>query len=292
VKPSAFAYHAPDTVEEALSLLAEHGPDARPLAGGQSLVPMMNFRLARPTMLVDLNDVSGLGAITTDGSTVAMGAMVRERAAERSDAVAAQVPLLARALPHVGHEAIRTRGTIGGSLAHSDPASELPAVALAVGCQMVARSAERGERVIDAADFFLSYFTTALEADELLTGVRFPAARPGTGAAFEEMARRHGDFAIVGVGVTLHAGGAAAIDEVRVVLTGVGATPVRSQAAESVLVGHPPGAELFAEAGSAAARDLDPPSDLHGSAAYRRHIADTLVRRALARAAEEMGSAA
>jgi carbon-monoxide dehydrogenase medium subunit len=292
VKPSAFAYHAPGTVEEALSLLAEHGSDARPLAGGQSLVPMMNFRLARPSVLVDLNGVSGLSDITTDGSTVTMGAMVRERAAERSDAVAAQVPLLARALPLVGHEAIRTRGTIGGSLAHSDPASELPAVALAVGCQMVARRAEREERVIDSADFFLSYFTTALEADELLTGVRFPAARPGTGVAFEEMARRHGDFAIVGVGVTLHAGGAAAIDEVRVVLTGVGATPIRSRAAESFLVGHPPGAELFAEAASAAARDIDPPSDLHGSAAYRRHVAGTLVRRALARAAEEMGSAA
>ena len=199
------------------------------------------------------------------------------------------VPLLARALPLIGHEAIRSRGTIGGSIAHSDPAGELPAVAVATGAAMKALSEARGERTIAADEFFVTHFTTALEADELLTAVIFPTAKEGTGVAFEEMARRHGDFAVVGVGASLHVSGGV-IDDARVVLTGVADTPHRCVAAESVLVGSSPGPQSFEEAAREAVADLDPPSDLHGTAAYRRHVARVLVVRSLERAAEQIGA--
>jgi CO/xanthine dehydrogenase FAD-binding subunit len=288
LKPALFEYEVPDTVEEALALLAEHGDESRPLAGGQSLVPMMAFRLARPSVLIDLNRIPSLATISNGDSSVRFGAMVRERAAERSDIVASRLPLMARALPLIGHEAIRTRGTIGGSLAHGDPAGELPSVAVASGAVMLAASAGRGIREIPAEEFFISHFTTALEPDELLTEVRFPVSGKDTGAAFEEMARRHGDFAIVGVAVQLRADGDV-IHEARVVLTGVAEVPHRSVAAESVLVGSAPGTDLFDEAGAAAAAAIDPPADLHGSVAYRRRVACTLIVRALQGAARQLG---
>jgi carbon-monoxide dehydrogenase medium subunit len=289
LKSAPFRYVAPGTVEEALELLAEHGDDARPLAGGQSLVPMMAFRLARPSVLIDLNRIGELAAVRIGASSIGFGAMVRERTAERSPEVRAGSPLLARALPLIGHEAIRSRGTIGGSLSHADPAGELPAVAVASGAEMVVRAARRSERVVAAEEFFVGHFTTALEADELLVEVRFPRPTEGTGAAFEEMTRRHGDFAIVGVAALLHISGGS-IDHARVVLTGVGATPVRVAGAESVLIGASPGEDLFEEAAGAAIQDLDPPSDLHGSAAYRRHVAGILIRRALARTADQIAA--
>ena len=270
-------------------MLAEHGDEARPLAGGQSLVPMMAFRLARPSVLIDLNRIGELGGIRVGDSTIGFGAMVRERMAERSPEVREGLPLLATALPLIGHEAIRTRGTLGGSLAHADPAGELPAVAVASDAEMVVRAAGRPERVVAAEDFFVGHFTTALQADELLAEVRFPRPAPDTGAAFEEMARRHGDFAIVGVAALLHASGGS-IDHARVVLTGMGATPVRAAGAELVLAGASPGQDLFAEAADAAIKDLDPPSDLHASTAYRRHVAGTLIRRALARANQQISA--
>ncbi len=293
MKPAPFEYEVPDTVEEALALLAEYGDESRPLAGGQSLVPMMAFRLARPSVLIDLNRIPALASITTENGFVRVGAMVRERAAERSDTVTRDIPLLAQALPLIGHEAIRSRGTIGGSLSHSDPAGELPAVAVATGAEMVVTSAGRGDRTIAAEDFFVTHFTTSLEADELLTEIRFPVTRPGTGTAFDEMARRHGDFAIVGVGVRIHVEGGT-IDEARVVLTGVADTPYRARAAEDVLVGSAPGSESFqaAAAAAAAATDLDPPSDLHGTTAYRRKVAGALINRTLHQAAREMGALA
>ena len=215
--------------------------------------------------------------------------MVRERAAERSDLVARGVPLLARALPLIGHEAIRSRGTIGGSLAHGDPAAELPAVAVATGAELVVRSASRGERAIPAEEFFVTHFTTALEPDELVTHVRFPAARRGTGAAFQEVARRHGDFAIVGVAAMLHVADGI-IDEARLVLTGMADTPLRAVRAEQVLTGATPGPAAFEEAAAAAVKDLDPPADLHGSTAYRRYVAGTLIRRSLEQATSEIGA--
>jgi carbon-monoxide dehydrogenase medium subunit len=267
--------------------MAEYGDEARPLAGGQSLVPLMAFRLARPAVLVDLNKLDDLASVDLDNQHVNVGAMVREKAAERSDTLTRQVPLLARALPFIGHEAIRTRGTIGGSLAHADPAAELPAVAVATGAQIIAASEKRGQRAVPAEDFFVTHFTTALDADELVTQVQFPATPDGTGVAFQEVARRHGDFAMVGVATTLHVADGT-IDRARIVLTGMADKPVRALAAETVLVGSRPAPALFEEAAAVAARDLDPPSDLHGSAAYRRHVATVLVGRSLEQAAAEI----
>jgi carbon-monoxide dehydrogenase medium subunit len=289
LKPSPFEYRLPDSVDEALSLMAEYGDEARPLAGGQSLVPLMTFRLAQPAVLVDLNGLGELTSVHLEDGQVRVGAMVRERAAERSEVVARSVPLLAQALPWIGHEAIRSRGTIGGSLSHADPAAELPAVAVATGAQLVAQSAQRGQRTLSAEKFFVSHFTTALEPDELVTGVLFPAARPGTGTAFEEVARRHGDFAMVGVAASIHVE-EGIIDEARLVLTGMADTPVRATRAETVLTGAAPSEASFAEAAEVAAHDLDPHSDLHASAAYRRFLAGTLIRRSLERAAGEIGA--
>jgi aerobic carbon-monoxide dehydrogenase medium subunit len=278
-------------VDEALSLLAEYGDEARPLAGGQSLVPLMAFRLARPSVLIDLNGLKDLASLEFVDGSVHVGAMVREKAAERSDALAQAVPLLARALPFIGHEAIRTRGTIGGSLAHADPAAELPAVAVATGAEMIATSARGGARALPAEEFFVSHFTTSLAADELVTQVRFPAAQQGTGVAFLEVARRHGDFAMVGIAAMLHLADGN-IDQVRLVLTGMADVPVRASAAEALLVGAAPTSAAFEEAASVAVAPLDPPSDLHGSTAYRRHVATVLIRRGLEQATAQAGAAA
>jgi len=280
LKPPPFLYESPDALDEVLSLLAEHGDEAKLLAGGQSLVPLLSFRLARPAVLVDLNAVGGLSGVSAADGHVTVGSMVRERAAGRSTTIADQIPLMASAIPLIGHEAIRTRGTIGGSIAHADPAAELPAVAVATRAQMVARSAGRGERTVPATEFFQGYFTTALAADELLTEVRFPEMGSGWGAHFEEAARREGDFAMVGVAAAIHLADAT-IDDARLVLIGVGDTPGRAEDAERVLIGAEPGADAFEEAAAAAVRDLEPPSDLHGSATYRRYVAQILVRRAL-----------
>lgn len=282
MKPPPFDYRCPDTLDEALALLGEYGDDAKVLAGGQSLVPLLNFRLARPAVLVDVNRVPHLDAVTWDGDRLVLGAMVRERAAERSDAVREAAPLLARALPLIGHPAIRTRGTIGGSLAHADPAAELPAVALATDAELVLCSAARGERVVPAADFFEGYFTTALAPDELLTEIRLPGAPAGTGSCFEEVARRHGDYAMVGAAATVRLDEGGRIADARLVLIGVADRPVRATAAEAALADGEPSPAAFAAAGAVAVGDLTPSSDLHASAAYRRTVAATLVGRALA----------
>lgn len=253
-------------------------------------MPLLAFRLARPSVLVDINRIAGLDDVKVADSTVEVDAMVREHAAERDGVIREHVPLLAAALPLIGHAAIRTRGTIGGSVSHADPAAELPAVAVATEAQMVVRSAARGERIIPAGGFFEGYFTTALEADEILTAVRFPAAPAGTGVRFEEAARRHGDFAMLGVAASLRLEGGCIADP-RLALIGVADTPVRSAEAEAVLVGAIPGGAAFEAAATAAVRDLSPPSDLHGSAAYRRSVAGSLVRRALEGAAVAVGGA-
>lgn len=284
MKLPPFSYEAPTGLDEALGLLAEHGDEAKVLAGGQSLIPLLALRLARPSVLVDLNGVSGLAVIAEQPGAVRMGAMVRERAAERSAAVQQAIPLLAEALPLIGHDAIRTRGTIGGSLAHADPAGELPAVALALDATFLVASQARGERTITAADWFQGYFTTALEPDEILLDVTFPAARPETGTAFLEVSRRHGDFAMVGVAaaVTVEAG---AITDARIALSGMADTPVRATAAEAGLSGAAPTLEAFTAAGQAAVDGLTPPADLHGTSAYRSQVGAVLVRRALTQAA-------
>jgi aerobic carbon-monoxide dehydrogenase medium subunit len=280
VKLPPVEYEAPTTVEEAVGLLAEYQDDASVLAGGQSLIPLLALRLARPVVLVDINGVAGLSRVSASDGAVTVGATTREYQAEESAVIAERVPLLAAALPLIGHEAIRSRGTIGGSLAHADPAAELPAVAVAVGAQFVVRSAS-GERVIEAADWFQGYLVTERHPDEILVEVRFPAAEPGTGAAFKEVSRRHGDFAMVGLGASLTLTGDGAIGDARLAFSGVGDVPVRASGAEDFLRGEAPSPELFAEAARLAAADLDPPADLHGSSEYRKQVAATLVRRGL-----------
>lgn len=266
-----FKYEAPATVAEATGLLAEHQDDATLLAGGQSLIPLLALRLAHPAVLVDINGLDELSGVSVTDGRVAIGALTREYMAEESETVAATVPLLAAALPLIGHEAIRSRGTLGGSLAHADPAAELPAVARALDAEFVVRS-ESGERVIPAAEWFEGYLTTSRRPDEILVEVRFPVAEPGTGVAFQEVARRHGDFAMVGLAASLTLTDGT-ISDARLAFSGVADVPVRAVEAESLLVGQQPSAELFAEAARRSAAALDPPADLHGSSDYRKKVA-------------------
>jgi carbon-monoxide dehydrogenase medium subunit len=277
-------YEAPEAVSEAVELLAEHLDEASVLAGGQSLIPLLALRLAHPAVLVDINGIDELSGVSAADGRVTIGAMTREYAAEESDTVADAVPLLAAALPLIGHEAIRSRGTIGGSLAHADPAAELPAVARALDAEFVVRG-QSGERVVPAAEWFEGYLMTSRRPDELLVEVRFPAAGPGTGTSFQEVARRHGDFAIVGLAasLTLSEG---AISDARLAFAGVSDVPVRAVDAEDLLVGERPSAELFDEAARRATDDIDPPADLHGSSDYRKKVAAALVRRGLRAAAD------
>ena len=283
MKLPPFGYEAPTTVAEAVDLLAEHLDEASVLAGGQSLIPLLALRLARPAVLIDINGVAELSGVSATDGWVSIGAMTREYMAEESETVADAVPLLADALPLVGHEAIRSRGTIGGSLAHADPAAELPAVARALDAEFVVRGAS-GTRVIPAAQWFEGYLTTSRSPEELLVEVRFPAAGPGTGTSFQEVARRHGDFAIVGLAASLTLADGA-ISEARLAFAGLSDVPVRAAAAEDLLVGERPSAELFDEAARLATDDIDPPGDLHGSTEYRKTVAAALVRRGLREAA-------
>lgn len=264
MKAAPFDYFAPETVDEVVAALAEGGDEAKLVAGGQSLLPMMALRLARPSILVDIGRVTALNRITVDG-TLTVGAGVTQAALERHEAAQAWLPVLADVLPLVAHPAIRNRGTVGGSIAHADPAAELPAVALLCDAQLVARG-PAGERVIAAGDFFESYLTTALRDDEVLTEVRFPPMEGG--AAFREVSRRHGDFALVGAGARVRTGDGGAVTAARLVFIGVASTPV----AVDLDV-----ADLDAAVGAAVAA-LDPPGDLHGSPAYRRHVAAVLAR--------------
>ncbi len=276
-------YEAPTTVAEAVDLLAEHLDEASVLAGGQSLIPLLALRLARPAVLIDINGVAELSGVSAADGWVTVGAMTREYMAEESGTVADAVPLLAAALPLIGHEAIRSRGTIGGSLAHADPAAELPAVARALDAEFVVRGPS-GDRVIPAAQWFEGYLTTSRGPDELLVEVRFPAARPGTGVSFQEVARRHGDFAIVGLAVSLALSGGV-ISDARLAFAGLSDVPLRASAAEDLLVGERPSAELFDAAAQRATDDVDPPDDLHGSSDYRKTVAAATVRRGLRAAA-------
>jgi carbon-monoxide dehydrogenase medium subunit len=277
-------YEAPKAVSEAVELLAEHLDQASVLAGGQSLIPLLALRLARPAVLIDINGVDELSGVRAADGWVAIGAMTREYVAEESETVADTVPLLAAALPLIGHEAIRSRGTIGGSLAHADPAAELPAVARALDAEFVV-CGQSGERVVPAAEWFEGYLTTSRRPDELLVEVRFPTAGRGTGISFLEVARRHGDFAIVGLAasLTLSEG---AISDARLAFAGISDVPVRAVHAEDLLVGETPSTELFAEAARRATDDIDPPADLHGSSDYRKKVAAALVRRGLRAAAD------
>lgn len=281
MKPAPFLYCAPSTVEEVVALLAEHGDEAKVIAGGQSLVPTMNMRLAQPSVLVDIGAVPGLDGIQANGQ-LTIGATARQAAVLRSAAVADFSPIIPAALRHVGHPANRNRGTFGGSVAHADPAAELPAVLLALGAELVA-SGPGGERVIGADDFFVTYYTTVLAADEVLTEVRLPQRYDASRTAwsFLELARRQGDFAVGGTALVAEVDGDGLVTSARVCLLGVADRPVRARQAEDFLVGKRLGDQAVArEAGQLAAGDLTPVSDVHGSAQYRKEVAAVLVARA------------
>jgi CO/xanthine dehydrogenase FAD-binding subunit len=289
VKPPPFDYVAPRSIEEAVAALAAGGPEAKVLAGGQSLIPLLNFRLAHPTLLVDLNRISELSYVAPRDGGVAIGAMTRQVRIERDANLARTQPLLREAIGWVGHPAIRSRGTVGGSLAHADPAAELPAVAICLDARFSVVG-PGGHRSVNAEEFFQGYLTTALEADEILEEAWLPALAPHTGQAWIEFARRHGDFALVGVAasVTLANG---LVHDARIVLTGVGGSPVRAREAETLLVGGPV-AERVGAAADAARSAIEPEADIHASKEYRAHLAGVLTERAIRLAAERAAEAA
>ena len=281
MKPAAFDYHRVDTVEDALERLAELGEDAKVLAGGQSLVPMMNFRIVRPPALVDISRVPDLKYLARDDGALRIGALTLHREIEHAgDDLLGGFGVLKAAAPLVGHFPIRARGTFGGSVAHGDPASEWCILTLLLDGEVVARGPD-GERTIPVGDFFLGFFTTALEPGEIVTEIRFPRA-PGA-AVIEEFARRHGDFAIVAAAVAVDREDGACT-RARVVIGGVDEVPLRVEAAEAALTGSDLSAEAIEEAAQVAAREVEPSSDIHGSAEYRKRLTGVLVRRALRRA--------
>lgn len=281
MKPAAFEYHAPETIDEVCGLLAAYGDEAKVLAGGQSLVPMLALRLTRFEHLVDVNRVAELGGFARENGTLVVRAGTRQRMMERDPAIATAAPLLARATPLIGHFQIRNRGTVGGSLAHADPASEYPAVAVALGAELELAGPNGARRRVAADDFFVGTWTTAVEPDELLVAARFPVWPARSGFAIEEVARRHGDFALAGVACAI------STERVGITLFGVGSTPVRARAAEAALLAGGAAAEVA----EAAVRDLDAPADVHASASTRTRIARHLVERAVARAQEELRAA-
>jgi carbon-monoxide dehydrogenase medium subunit len=284
VKPSDFEYAAPDTLDEAIGLLAGD-PGAKVLAGGQSLVPLLSLRLAAPSLLVDLRRVPDLADVERTNGEVTVGAMVRQRGAERDDGIRAAVPLMAAALRHIAHPQVRSQGTIGGSIAHADPAAELPAVLVALDGRVRVRGA-RGERVIAADDFFTGFLSTALAEDEIVTAVELDAAPAHTGAACVEIAQRAGDYALCGAlaQVTLDGDRVAAA---RVALFGIGDRPVRARAVEAALTGEPATSAAVAAAAADAGEEADPIDDPQVPAEYRLHLAEVVARRALEQAMED-----
>jgi carbon-monoxide dehydrogenase medium subunit len=282
MKPAAFRYEAPRSREAALATLAAHGDDGKVLAGGQSLVPAMNFRLARPAVLIDINRVPDLGTIGRDGATLRIGALSRHARFEKPVTDGPLGKLLPEVARHIAHTPIRTRGTFGGSVAHADPASEWCALTLALDAVMVAERTG-GVREIPAADFFQSIFTTALQPDELLTEIRLPWLDASWRCGFAEFSRRAGDFALAMAIVALKLEGGT-IRTAAIGLGGVGATPVRAVKAASLLVGAAPSDALFAEAGATASTEVDPPADIHATAIYRRELVGAMTRRALRQA--------
>lgn len=286
MKNPPFNYHRPATLDEALALLAEHGDEAKILAGGQSLLPVMALRLGRPEHVIDIGAIPGLDSITVVNG-VSIGALVRHAQAEKSPEVAEHAPVVAAAMPHVGHRAIRNRGTVVGSIAHADAAAEMPAVCLALDSRMTISSSD-GVRSVQAADFFQGYFTTAIEPHEMLTSVAFPQWAPTAGGTVVEVSRRHGDYAMVGLACVVDAP-QGVIATAALAFFGVASTAIRIPEAEAVLIGNPPSAEAFAAAAAAVSSAIEPETDIHATAAYRRHIAGVLTRKGLAQATSTIG---
>lgn len=280
MKPPPFEYVAPRSLDEAVAALVEHGEDAKVLAGGQSLMPLLAFRLARPSVLVDLNGIAELDYHRLDGDTLVLGALARQRDVERIPGLGERCAMVAEAVGHVGHVAIRNRGTVAGSIAHADPAAEWPALALALDAELDVVGPS-GRRTVPARDFFVTYFTTAKEPDEIVAEVRVPLPNGRSGSCFLELARRHGDFAIVGVAALVALADDGTIGGARLALIGVGDKAVRATEAEAVLAGREPAEALLAEAAAAVGEATSPSDDLHATADYRRHAARVLTRRAL-----------
>jgi carbon-monoxide dehydrogenase medium subunit len=282
MKPPPFDYHCPENLEAALALLSEHGDSAKILAGGQSLVPMLNLRVLHPDVLIDINGLPGLDYIRLDGGKLAIGALARHRAVHDSAEVREICPLMAAAYPHVSHGPIRNRGTLCGNLCHSDPASEMPAVALACDAEFLLQSTA-GTRELDAEEFLVGALTTAARPDEMLVEVRLPPSPAGQGWSFQEVSARKGDFAYVAAGATLQLDGEVC-GSVRLCFAGVGDGPHRARDAEEALLGAVPTDDAFAQAAEIAAEGIDPSEDYHADAAYRRDLVRSLTRRTLAEA--------
>ncbi len=280
MKPAAFEYFRPRTLEETLEILRRYEPEAKVLAGGQSLVPLMNFRLAQPRYLIDIGGLNDLAEIREQNGSLAIGAMARQSAIEDSPVVRDKSPLLLEATKLVAHRTVRNRGTIGGSLAHADPSAEYPAVLTALDGEVVAVGPD-GERVIPAPELFLTVCTTTLAPTEVLTEVRLPATGPRTGCAFTELSRRHGDWAIVGVAATISLTKDGQCEEARIALAGAGQVPLRCREAERLLQGRAPVAELIKEAAESCEAAAEPLEDIHASAAYKKAMVRVFVERAL-----------
>jgi CO/xanthine dehydrogenase FAD-binding subunit len=282
LKPAPFVYEAPDSLDAALTVLAAYADDAKVLAGGQSLLPVLNFRLAQPARLIDLNRVPELAFVRhDDDGSLRLGAMTRQKTLERDPRIGQHVPLLAEAAPWIAHPQIRNRGTVGGSLAHADPAAELPALAIALDARFLLRSTS-GERWVDAKEFYVGLFATALAPDELLVEIDLPP-QPAGGWAFLEEARRHGDYAQVGVAALLGLDAQGEVSHARLVYLSAGDTPIDAASAAALLVGQRPTAEAFAAAAHEAAEHaVQPVDDIHASAAFKRHLTRVLTKRALA----------
>jgi carbon-monoxide dehydrogenase medium subunit len=292
MKPAPFEYAAPDSLDAALELLDEHGSAAKILAGGQSLIPAMNFRLVQPAMLVDLNRISELSYIqSTEDGGIRIGGMTRHSMVEHSSLIAGRAPLLHETMPHIAHPQIRNRGTIGGSLAHADPAAELPVTAVALGARLRLQK-KGGDRWVDAADFFHFMFTTELQPNEILTEIEIPPLPARTGWAFEEFARRRGDYALAGVAalITLDEGGVCR--RARLVALNLGGLPRTASGAQAILEGEKPTPLAVESAARRFAEEVEPAGSVHASPAYQRHLARVLTERALRRAAARAGGLA
>lgn len=291
MKAAPFAYFAADSAEEVVALLAEHGDEAKVLAGGQSLMPLMALRLATPNVLVDVNCITGLDYIERGAGHVRLGALVRQRAVEQDTQLLVDCPMIGDAVPMIGHVAVRNRGTVAGSLTHADPAAEWPALAVALDARLTAVGPSGGRKIV-AESFFDSYLSNTLRDDEFVTHVEFDLPSGVVGSSYVELARRHGDFGLCGVAAVLCLTPDGVIDDARVVVSGCGSTALRIGDCERVIIGERPSPRLFEDAAEVVFKSVDPHGDIHGSADYRRHVTRVVARRALGRASARAANAA
>ncbi|MFD2001247.1 FAD binding domain-containing protein [Peribacillus frigoritolerans] len=283
MKPAKFNYLRPSSLEEAVHYLSEYGDDAKVLSGGQSLIPLLNMRLSTPKYIIDIGRVGGLSYIHADGESLVIGALTKHRDIEKSKLVKEKCPLLSEAIRWVGHEQIRNRGTVGGSIAHGDPSAELPCVLTALRGEIVLAD-ENGEEIVSPEEFFLTYMLTSLQPDQLVKEIRFPIIKPASGSAFVEVARRHGDFGLVEVAAVVDLSEEGSFSEVKLAIGGVNSIPTALEDVERLLFGKEPNEELFKKASDLTMELVEPESDLHGTAEYRRELSGTMVIRALKKA--------